>query len=73
MTVTMLQRPDGSVMRVIDGRWEYLSPLFGEWLSTFTPTRGEQELMQPYPAAINVPDSMRQEFIHQSEHVSPPR
>lgn len=65
--VTILQRKDGTVLRHLGKRWEYLSPLFGEWLRVLRPTNKEILEMQPYPAALNVPDVFDQKFIQQHE------
>lgn len=67
MRIALLQRQDGTVLRKIDEQWQYLSPLFGEWLIIFTPTQSEINSMMPYPSAINVPKIYGQEFIHLHE------
>jgi hypothetical protein len=45
MTPGIYQRGDGTVYWLHeDGRWQYLSPLFGEWLDVFDqPNNGELE------------------------------
>jgi hypothetical protein len=57
----LYQHLDGTVFKLReDGSWQYLSPLFGEWLDVFTPNvRG----LDKYPRNIEVPKDMIDAFI----------
>jgi len=49
----LYQRIDGTVYRLHeDGRWEYLSPLFGEWLEVFGQLDNGE--LQRYPRNLEV-------------------
>lgn len=54
MTPGIYQREDGTVYWLHeDGRWQYLSPLFGEWLDVFDqPVDGR---LEKYPRNLTVP------------------
>lgn len=53
MKAKLWQKVDGTVLRQTEfGAWEYLSPLFGEWLNVFGPNKTE---IEPYPRNLNIP------------------
>lgn len=48
----LYQRLDGTVLKLReDGSWQYLSPLFGEWLDIFNPTTTN---LSKYPRNIEI-------------------
>lgn len=48
----LYQRRDGSVLKFRENNsWQYLSPLFGEWLDMFRPLDSD---IAPYPRNLNV-------------------
>lgn len=53
MTPGIYQRLDGTVYwKHEDGRWQYLSPLFGEWLDVFDPP--DDGSLKRYPRNLEV-------------------
>jgi hypothetical protein len=61
MRAEIFQRKDGTVLKIINDQWFYLSPLFGEWLPIFNPSQSED--LKPYPRNIEVHSSLLENAI----------
>ncbi len=48
------QKLDGTIYRERADGWDYLSPLFGEWLPVFNPGELDKKEMLPYPRNLDV-------------------
>lgn len=49
----LYQRLDGTVLKLReDDTWQYLSPLFGEWLDVYAPGGGER--LKSYPRNLEI-------------------
>lgn len=60
MNPGLYQRLDGTVFwKHEDGRWTYLSPLFGEWLNVWA--QPDNGTLKRYPRNLNVPTDQLQE------------